>query len=59
MESLGPLFESDVLVFMIPIVAIIAYMVNKIAKAYFTHAERMEMIRNGMDPDATADASKD
>ncbi len=52
MEWLTPLLSGDVLVFLIPIVAIIGAFSVKGAKAYFRHVERLEMIRNGIDPDA-------
>ncbi|MFP6825377.1 MAG: hypothetical protein VB977_04650 [Pseudohongiellaceae bacterium] len=52
MDWLTPLLSGDVLVFLIPIVAIVGAFSVKDAKAYFRHVERMEMIRNGVDPDA-------
>lgn len=55
MESLEQILEADVLVFLIPIVAIVGAFALKGAKAYFRHAERMEKIRNGIDPDSNSD----
>jgi len=52
MEWLTPLLSGDVLVFLIPIVAIIGAFSVKGAKAYFRHVERLEMIRNGIGPDS-------
>ena len=52
MDWLTPLLTEDVLVYLIPIIAIICVFSVKGAKAYFRHVERLEMIRNGIDPDA-------
>jgi hypothetical protein len=52
MDWLTPLLTEDVLVYLIPIIAIIGVFSVKGAKAYFRHVERLEMIRNGIDPDA-------
>ena len=52
MDWLTPLLTEDVLVYLIPIIAIICVFSVKGAKVYFRHVERLEMIRNGIDPDA-------
>ena len=45
------LLNPEVLVFSIPIVAIIAVAGVKITNAITRHRERMEKLRQGMDPD--------
>ncbi len=52
MDWLSALLSEDVLVYLIPIIAIIGVFSVKGAKVYFRHVERLEMIRNGIDPDA-------
>ena len=52
MDWLSQLLTADVLSVLIPIVAIFGFFALRGAKAYFRHAERMEKIRHGMDPDA-------
>ncbi|MDP6096092.1 MAG: hypothetical protein QGG67_08925 [Gammaproteobacteria bacterium] len=55
MDWLTQLLDPGILAVLIPLVAIIGYFVLKGARAYFRHAERMEKIRNGIDPDAYDD----
>lgn len=54
-ETLGFNFERllqpEILVFAIPIVAIIAAAGVKITNAVIRHLERIERLRHGMDPD--------
>jgi hypothetical protein len=45
------LLSPEVLVFVLPIVAIVCGCVIACARMYFTHAERVAMIRQGMRPD--------
>ena len=45
------LLNPEVIVFAIPIVAIIAVTGVKITNAMIRHRERMEKLRQGMDPD--------
>lgn len=53
MEEITKLLaQPQVAVFLIPIVAIIGYAVNKGLKANYEHKERMTKIENGIDPDA-------
>lgn len=51
MEGLAPLLDADVLAIFIPIIAIVGYFGVTGVKAYFSHVERLEKIRNGIDPD--------
>ena len=51
MEWMNTLLSAETLKYLIPIVAIIAGCSVAGAKAYFTHVERMEKIRQGMNPD--------
>lgn len=51
MDWLTQLLDADVLALLIPIVGIVGLFCFLGAKAYFRHAERMEKIRNGIDPD--------
>ncbi|MCH7817255.1 MAG: hypothetical protein IIC60_11870 [Proteobacteria bacterium] len=51
MEWMNTLLSAETLKYLIPIVAIIAGCSVVGAKAYFTHVERMEKIRQGMNPD--------
>ena len=51
MEWLGTLLQPGILVFLIPIIAIILAFTVSGLKAYFAHVERMEKIRSGIDPD--------
>lgn len=52
MDWLTQLLDADVLALLIPIVGTIGLFSYLGARAYFRHAERMEKIRNGVDPDA-------
>lgn len=52
MEGLAQFMDPDILAVFIPILAVIGVFGVMGAKAYFRHAERMEKIRNGIDPDA-------
>ena len=52
MEGMAELMNPDLVAVFIPIVAVISLFGYLGAKAYFRHAERMEKIRNGIDPDA-------
>ena len=45
------LFSPAVIIFMIPIVAILAGLVTTLTKKYFRHRDRMAMIAQGMHPD--------
>jgi hypothetical protein len=55
MDGLTQLLDADVLPILIPIIALIGYFSLKGARSYFRHVERMEKIRNGMDPDANSE----
>lgn len=59
MEGLAPLLNPDILAIFIPILAVVGVFSVMGVKAYFNHVERMEKIRNGMDPDAASDADID
>ena len=52
MDWLTPLLDEDVLALLIPILGIIGVFSFLGTKAYFKHIERLEKIRNGIDPDA-------
>ncbi len=52
MDWLTPLLNPALISVFIPIVGIIGVFSFLGAKAYFRHVERMEKIRNGIDPDA-------
>ena len=54
MDWLSQLLDPRIFPILIPIVAIIGFFAVAGAKAYFHHAERMEKIRSGIDPDAEA-----
>ncbi len=51
MDWLTRLLDPEILSILIPIVAIIGFFAFRGARAYFRHLERMEKIRNGIDPD--------
>lgn len=53
MEALSSVLKPEVLSLLIPIVVIIAVFANKALKSHHQHTERMEKIRNGIDPDAS------
>jgi len=57
MEALAQLMTPQILSIFIPILAIIALFIYMAAKAYFRHVERLEKIRNGIDPDAEKEDS--
>jgi len=50
-DVLKSIMEPQNLVFLIPIVAILGYAVNKGLKSHYEHQERMAKIENGIDPD--------
>ena len=52
MDWLAPLLTPEIISVLVPITGIIGVFSFLGAKAYFRHAERMEKIRNGIDPDA-------
>ncbi|MEW6998542.1 hypothetical protein AADZ86_12665 [Colwelliaceae bacterium BS250] len=52
MDILSKIFHPAVLALLIPVLAIIAIFGNKALKAHHQHLERMEKIRQGIDPDA-------
>lgn len=52
MQWITNIFQPQVLALLIPVIAIIAIFGNKALKAHHQHLERMEKIRNGIDPDA-------
>jgi hypothetical protein len=58
MDSMAQLLDADVLAVLIPILAIIGFFSLRGVNAYFKHTERMEKIRNGIDPDAVSENSK-
>lgn len=43
--------RPEVLVFLIPLSAIVGTSATVLAKMYFSHQERIEMIRQGINPD--------
>ena len=51
-ETLARLLRAEVLIFLIPIVAIVGVAARKILTRYFEHKERMAKIEVGIDPDA-------
>ena len=57
MEALLEFITPQILAIFIPILAIIAIFIYMGAKAYFGHVERLEKIRNGIDPDAEKEDS--
>jgi len=46
------LLKPEVIIFLIPLAAIIGAVINKTQKARYEHEERMAKIENGIDPDA-------
>ena len=52
MEAINSLLRPEILSLLIPIVVIVAVFANKALKAHHKHTERMEKIRNGIDPDS-------
>ena len=52
MDWLTPLLKPDVIAVLIPVISVIVVFAYLGLKAYFRHAERMEKIRHGIDPDA-------
>jgi hypothetical protein len=50
-ETLAKLLRAEVLIFLIPIVAIVGVAARKILTLYFGHKERMAKIEAGIDPD--------
>ena len=52
MDWATQILNPDTLAIFIPILGIIGVFSFMGVKAYFRHAERMEKIRNGIDPDA-------
>ena len=52
MDWIKSILNPATLPLLIPIVAIVAGVGFACLKVYFNHAERMEKIRNGIDPDA-------
>ena len=55
MEILDKVMNPGVLVFLIPIVAILAFFGRKMLDRYFDHQERMAKIEAGIDPDSRPD----
>lgn len=51
------LLRPDVLVFFVPIVAIVGAFAYKITKSIIYHRERMAKIEHGMEPDSPHDRS--
>ena len=51
-ETLARLLRVEVLIFLIPIVAIIMVFGGKMLSRFFEHKERMAKIDAGIDPDA-------
>ena len=51
-ETLARLLRAEVLIFLIPIIAILGVAARKILTLYFEHKERMAKIEAGIDPDA-------
>ena len=49
------LFSPAVIVFLIPIVAIVCVVVTSLAKKHYKHRERMAMIEQGIHPDYPPD----
>jgi len=54
-EVLDKVMSPAVLVFLIPIVAILAFFGRKMLDRYFDHQERMAKIEAGIDPDSRPD----
>ncbi|WP_157726610.1 hypothetical protein [Thalassotalea crassostreae] len=52
MSWLSSVMRPEVLALLIPVIAVIAVFGNKALKSHHQHIERMEKIRNGIDPDA-------
>lgn len=50
-ETLARLLRVEVLIFLIPIVAIIMGVGSKMMNRFFEHRERMAKIEAGIDPD--------
>ena len=55
MDWVASIFKPEVLALLIPVVAVVAVFGNKALKSHHQHLERMEKIRNGIDPDANKD----
>ena len=51
MDVLSRLLNPGVLIFVIPIVAVVMVFGTKMFKAFLSHQERMAKIEAGMDPD--------
>ena len=54
-QTLARLLRPDVLIFLIPIIAIAGVAARKILTRYFEHKERMAKIEAGFDPDMDDD----
>lgn len=52
MEWLDKIFRADVLALLIPIVAIVGAFSVAALKAHHRHQERIEKIKQGIDPDS-------
>ncbi len=50
-EIVKAIARPEVAVFLIPIVAIAGYAINRGLKSNYKHKERMAKIENGIDPD--------
>jgi len=50
MEWLSALLKPQIIGPLIGLVAVLGWIITSSLKAYFTHQERIEMIRQGMDP---------
>ena len=51
MEWLSTVAQPQVIGPLVGLVAVLGWAVNKALNSYFSHVERMEKIRMGMDPD--------
>ncbi len=54
-ETLARLLRVEVLIFLIPIVAIVMGVGSKMLNRFFDHRERMAKIEAGIDPDVEDD----
>jgi hypothetical protein len=57
MTLLDRILDPAILIFLIPIVAIISGCVISVTKTIVRHRERLVMIENGFDPDGNANAA--
>ena len=58
-QTLAKLLRPDVLIFLIPIIAISGVAARKMLSRYYEHKERMARIEAGLDPDMGDDLEEE